>query len=332
MKTLILAPFSAPGLDRLRAQMDVEYESWLDSRRLHDPEELAQRLTCGSFSILVVEADFVFEETFDQAPCLKFVGVCRGSPTNVDAGAATRHGVIVVNTPGRNAPAVAELALGLMMSLARRIPFAHQVVKSGQWEDPVMPYTSLRGMELAGKTLGIIGLGAIGSELTRRGSALGMRVLAFDPYVSPAQACGVGATLADLDSVLQEADFISLHCPTNNSTRGLIDAKRLSLMKPTAYLINTADAALVDEAALSSCLKAGRLAGAGLDVFPSHPVAPDNPLLGLDNVVLTPHIGGATEETVARHSDMMTSDILRFINGERPLHLLNPDVWDKHGR
>ena len=327
MKTLILAPFSAPALDRLRASMEVSYDSWLDSRRLHSPEELAERLTRGGMSILVVEADFVFEETFEQAPSLKFVGVCRGGPNNVDLEAATRHGIVVTHTPGRNAPAVAELALGLMLSLARRIPVAHQVVKSGQWEDPIMPYTSLRGMELAGKTLGIVGLGAIGSELARRGSALGMRVTAFDPYVSPGQACGMGATLADLDLVLKEADFLSLHCPTNDSTRGLVDAKRLSLMKPSAYLINTADAALVDEAALASFLKAGRLAGAGLDVFPSHPIAPDNPLLGLDSVVLTPHVGGATEETIARHSAMVTSDILRFVQGERPLHLLNPEAW-----
>ncbi|MBI4297331.1 MAG: 2-hydroxyacid dehydrogenase [Chloroflexi bacterium] len=331
MKALILAPFSSPALEKLRAELEVAYESWLDSRRLYSPEELAERLSGEDIAILVVEADFVFEETFEQAPRLKFLGVCRGNPNNVDVDAATRHGVLVAHTPGRNAPAVAEMALALMLCLARRIPPAHQMVASGAWEDPTEPYISLRGLELGGKTLGLVGLGAIGAELARRASALGMKVLAHDPYVQPAQAQGTGVALVDMETLLRQSDFLSLHCPATDVTRGLIDKERLALMKPSAYLINTADAALIDEEALADFLKKGRLAGAGLDVFPSHPVAPDNPLLGLDNVVLTPHIGGATQETIARHSEMIAEDILHFLRGERPAHLLNPQAWGQHG-
>lgn len=331
MKALILAPFSSPALDRLRAEVEVYYESWLDTRRLLSPEELGQRLAAQDISILVVEADFVFEEVFPLAPGLKFLGVCRGGVHNVDIEAATQRGVLVAHTPGRNAIAVAELTLALMLCLARRIPAAHRLVASRSWQDPVAPYASLRGVELWGKTAGLVGLGAIGREVARRLIALGLRVLGHDPLVSPQQAQSLGVAWRGLEGLLREADFVSLHCPATHQTSGLINGERLALMKPTAYLINTADAALVEEAALAQALKEGRIAGAGLDVFPSHPVAPDSPLLDLDNVVLTPHLGGATEGTVERHSEMMAGDILRFLHGLRPRYLLNPQAWRGNG-
>lgn len=327
-RALVLAPFSPAQLERLRQRLEVSYESWLETRRLQDPYDLARRLQQESISILVVESDFVFEDVLEQAPGLRFVGICRAATNHVDVDAATRHGVVVVNTPARNAQAVAEHALGLLLALARRIPAAHQYVAGGRWADPVEPYIAMRGVELCGKTLGIIGLGAIGRRLAAMGLALGMAVLAHDPYVA---APPEDVRLVALDELLALSDFVSIHAPLAPETEGLLDARRLGLMKPTAYLVNTSASAIVRQEALVDALRGRRIAGAALDVFESHPLPPGSPLLGLDNVVLTPHIGGATAETVQRHSEMMAEDILRFIRGERPLRLVNPEVWPPHG-
>ena len=328
VRALVLAPFSPRHLDRLRQSLEVTYESWLDRRRLYDPEKLASRLNSEGIAILVVESDFVFEEVFQETDALKFVGICRNATNHVDLEAATRHGVAVVNTPSRNARAVAEHALGLMLALARRTPEAHRYVSEGRWENPMEPYMSMRGVEVAGRTLGIIGLGAIGGGLAEMGAALGMMVVAYDPYVKSGPP---GVNLVDLDHLLSRSDFISIHVPLAAETEGLLDARRLSLIKPTAYLINTSNSSVVDQTALADALRQRRIAGAAIDVFETHPVSPKSPLLGLDNVVLTPHLGGATEETVERHSQMMTDDILRFLEGTRPKHLVNPEAWQHRG-
>ena len=326
-RALILAPFSEEQLERLRDRLQVDYESWLETRRLIDPDELAARLDSQSVAILVVESDFVFEDVFEKAPRLRFVGVCRNATNHIDVDAATRHGVLVVNTPARNAQAVAEHALGLMLALARRTVAAHRYVAGGHWENPAEPYVSMRGVELAGRTLGIIGLGAVGRRLARMGSALGMKVVAHDPFVTSASE----AVLTSLDSLMEDSDFVSVHAPLTPETEGLLDARVLSMLRSSAFIVSTADAAIIDQPALVSALTEKRIAGAALDVFETHPIAPDSPLLSLDNVVLTPHLGGATEETVERHSRMMTDDILRFLDGQRPEHLVNKEAW-RRGR
>ena len=327
-RALILAPFSEAQLARLRGRVDVSYESWMETRALWDPEELGVRLREDGCDILVVEVDFVFEEVFEAAPGLGLVGVCRAATNHVDLDAATRHGVLVVNTPGRNAHAVAEHALGLMFSLARRIPEGHGYVTDGRWRNPLEPYMGLRGVELAGRTLGIVGLGAIGRRLASIAGAMGMSCIAHDPYVSaPAE----DARLVELDDLLAESDFVSIHAPATEGTRGMIDGRRLGLMKPTAYLVSLSDAAIVDEGALVQALSERRIAGAALDVFETQPIAPDSPLLGLDNVVLTPHLGGATEETIERHSALMADDVFRWLDGERPERLVNPEAWSSRG-
>ena len=322
---LILAPFVVGELRRLRARLYVEYESWMDSRRMHDPDELAAKLNGLRASVLVVELDFVFEEVFEAVPSLKFVGICRASTSHVDIEAATANGVAVVNTPGRNAQAVAEHALGLILALARRIPEGHSYVTGGRWLNPVEPYVEMRGVELRGKTLGIVGLGAIGRRLAEMAGAIGMKCMAYDPYVDVPPP---GVRLKQLDEVLAGSDFVSIHAPLTAETEGLIDSRGLSLMKPTAFLVNLSDARIVDRDSLVDALESRNIAGAALDVFETHPIAPDHPLLGLDNVILTPHVGGATEETIERYSKMMTDDTLRFLDGERPLNLVNPDVWE----
>lgn len=324
MRTLILAPFDPVQLDRLRAAAPVEYESWLDTRRLTDPEELAARIRKSRISILVVEADFVFGEVFDAAPGLRFVGICRAATNQVDIVAATQSGVVVVNTPGRNARAVAEHALGLMFALARRIPEAHTYVAFGQWKNPVESYVSMRGIEIQGRTAGIVGLGATGAELARMCMSLGMSVIAHDPFlVNPPP----GIRMTSLEALASNSDFISVHVPATTDTDEMIDADVISKMKRSAFLISCSDPSVIDQAALVGALDSGGIGGAAFDVFDTHPIAPDNPLMGLDNVVFTPHIGGATAETIRRHSEMMTDDILRFTRGQRPVNIVNPEVW-----
>ncbi len=210
IKALILAPFTDSQLVALRRTVDVTHESWMNSRRLYAPDELAIRLSEECITILVIESDFVFEEVFDAAPSLRFVGICRTTTGHVDVDAATERGVLVVNTPGRNAQAVAEHALGLMLSLARRIPMTHDYISGGRWLDPVEPYLAMRGVELSGRTLGIVGMGAIGRKLASMASALGMRCTGYDPYVVEPPK---GVRMTELDALLEGADFVSVHAP-----------------------------------------------------------------------------------------------------------------------
>ncbi|MCK4361986.1 MAG: 2-hydroxyacid dehydrogenase [Dehalococcoidia bacterium] len=329
MKALILAPFCPSVLKRLRQSLEIIYESWMDTRRLVPAEELIDRIQAQDIEIVVIEADFIFREVFERGRKLKLVAACRGNVTHVDIEAATEHGVLVVNTPARNATAVAELTVGLMLALVRNIPAAHQMVSSGGWVDPTVCYSSFRGTELAGKTIGIVGFGAIGQQVARRLSAFDTSILVYDPYVDSEEITRMDARPIGLDELLEQSDFVTLHCPALPETMGLINAQRIASMKPTAYLVNTAGAPIVDREAIVQALKERHIAGAAFDVYETWPVQPDNPLLKLDNVILTPHIGGSTDETVERHSHMIADDIERFLKGERPENLLNPQAWGK---
>jgi len=327
---LVLAPFSTDGLAALGGLGTVAYEPWTRTLRLHDPEELGLRLREEGFQALVVESDFLFEELFDAAGgVLRLAAICRAALNQVDLESATAHGVTVLHTPGRNAQAVAELVLGLVLSLARHIPQAHGYVGAGHWEEPTEAYRLFQGREVAGATLGTIGLGEIGKRVARLGRGMGMRTLAYDPYVRAGTRGAMGVTLASLETVLRESDFITVHVPETSETEGLLNAERLRVMRPTAYLVNVTSPAVVDAEALSAALRDGGLAGAAMDVHEAHPIPPTSLLLGLPNVILTPHIGGATAETVQRHSQMVVNDIQRFLAGKRPRHLANPEVWSR---
>ena len=324
MHALILCPFDAECIELLRKSVQVTHESWTDTRRLHHPLELAERINKESVTALVVESDFVFEDTLELTPGLRFVGVCRAAVNHVDVDFATATGVVVVNTPGRNANAVAEHTLGMMLALARRIPAAHRYVQSGEWQAPTEPYIALRGVELRGRTVGIIGLGAVGRQLADVCSALRMIVQAYDPYLA---GLPDGVALVSLATLMATSDFVCVHVPLTEETDGMLNADMLGLMRPNAYLVSASDASVFDQEALVAALRARRIAGAAVDVFESHPVSPQNPLLAMENAILSPHIGGATGETIQRHSRMMTDDILRFVRGEKPANLVNRDVW-----
>ncbi len=323
MKSLVLAPFSSDGIARLQRLGAVTHEPWTETQALWDPEELGARVEAEGFDALVVEADFVFEELFIAAPRLRIVAVCRGALNQVDMDAATEQGVAVVHTPGRNAEAVAELVIGQMLALARHTAEAERYVREGRWSDPTDAYTRFQGRELAGATLGVVGLGAIGGAVARLAAGIGMRTLAHDPYVAQAD----GVELVELDDLLRAADFVSLHVPDTDSTARMLNADRIAAMKRGAFLVNVTSPYVVDQQALAEALAACRLAGAALDVHEAHPIPPDSPFLGLPNVLLTPHIGGATRETIERHSAMAVEDLERFAAGIEPARLANPDVW-----
>ncbi len=325
MRALILAPFSERELTRLRRLLPVDYESWTDTGRLQDPDELGQRLVSQDIGVLIVEADFVFEEVFDAAAGLRLVGVCRNALNHVDITSATAHGVAVTHAPGRNTNAVAEMTIGLMLSLARRIPQAHAMVAGGDWRDPSAGYRQFRGREIAGSTVGVVGFGQIGREVVRICNALGARVLVHDPFVPARQVMALRARPSTLPALVRSSDFVTLHVPDAPATSHLVDAPILARMKPSAYLINTSGGGVVDPGALVGALAGRTIAGAALDVFEGQPLPQSSPLLAAPNLILTPHIGGATEETVQRHSRLMVAEVERLLAGKPLRHVVNPE-------
>lgn len=330
VRALILAPFSERWLSRLRRRIDVTYESWLDTGALQDPDELGARIAAEQVDILIVEADFVFEETFEAAPALRLVGLCRNALNQVDVEAATRHGVPVTHAPGRNTNAVAEMTIGLMLALARRIPQAHTLVSGAGWRDPALGYRALRGREIAGSTVGIVGFGQIGRAVAAACLALHARVVVSDPFVPDRTLERAGMVPAGLAKLATIADFVSLHVPENEATVHMIDGAFLARMKRGSYLVNTSGGSVVDPAALIDVLENGRIAGAALDVFEGQPLPVSSPLMSCPNLILTPHIGGATDETIDRHSRIMTSEIERMLDGKPLRFVVNPAYKAAH--
>jgi D-3-phosphoglycerate dehydrogenase len=323
-KALVLAPFSDGSLERMRERLKVTYEPWTDTRKLHNPDDLAARIKTERIDAVIVEADFLTEAIF-SVPRLQIAGACRNAPNQVDLSAATAHGVPVVNTPSRNNTSVAELTIALMLALGRNVQRAHEHVMAKHWTDPLDAYSRFQGREVAGSVVGIVGLGQIGREVAARARALGARVIAHDPFVTAATARGAGVTLVSLPVLLQSSDFVTLH--TGSVPEPLLDQAALDQLQPGVFVINTGSPNALDYAALAERLSDGRIAGAALDVFPGFILNTASALLELDNVILTPHIGGATRETIERHSKMIVEDIERFAEGKKPRSLANPDVW-----
>lgn len=239
--------------------------------------------------------------------------------SRVDIEEATRAGVWVTNIPGVNATSVAELTLGLMIALARKLIGAHGAVKDHRWAD----YLIFLGGELAGKTLGIVGMGNVGTRVALRARAFEMKLLVFDPYIAESQVKEVGGSAVVLADLIPQADFVTLHCPLTEETRGLIGARELALFKPSAFLINTARGGIVDEAALFTALSRKGIAGAALDVLEQEPPPADHPLFSVDNVIFTPHLGGITEEASRRGEWGAAEEIVRVLEGKRPQNPVN---------
>ena len=300
-------------LRRLRPYGDVR----LHTTRAADRAELFTRIEPAEVIINVRAYTALDDEAMARAPQLKMISILGTGTDNVDLEAARRRGVVVTNTPGVGAPSVAELTLGLMLAVTRAIPLSDIRVRRGTWQH-------VEGPELDGKTLGLLGLGAIGARVASiAGHGLGMRVIAWSFNPDQTRAERLGVELVDRDEVFRESDVVSVHLRNTPEVRNLVGARELALMKPSAYLINTARGALVDAAALAAALRAGTIAGAGLDVFTEEPLPPErNPFLDLPNVVLTPHLGAVTVEANARSRAMPIDNIIAFLEG-RLAHVVN---------
>ncbi|BBY22646.1 D-3-phosphoglycerate dehydrogenase [Mycobacterium stomatepiae] len=316
------APLRGPGFAKLRQLADVVYDPWIDQTplRIYSPEQLAERIGAEAADVVVVESDFVSGPVFDQGSrALIAVASTRGDPNNVDIAAATAAGIPVLNTPARNADAVAEMAVALLLAVTRHLLTADADVRSGNmFRDGSIPYQRFRGWEIAGRTAGVVGLGAIGRAVRWRLTGLGMRVIAHDPYHDEAQH--------SLDELLTEADVISLHAPVTDDTAGMIGASQFAAMRDGVVFLNTARAQLHDTDALVDALRSGKVAAAGLDHFVGEWLATDHPLASMPNVVLTPHIGGATWDTEARQAKMVADDLEALLSGNTPAHIVNPEV------
>lgn len=299
------------GISLLEAAGDVTYDKTIFKDR---PRLLTALADVDA--LIVRNQTQVNSELLAAAPNLKVVGRLGVGLDNLDLPALRARNVTVVTGGTANAISVAEYAMGAFLAMARRLVPADASTKAGGWDR-----AAFTGFELYGKTLALVGLGDIGARVARRGAAFGMRVVAYDPLITAAHfnAAEHGVALLPLDEVLRQADFISLHVPLLPSTANLINAERLATMKPGAYLVNTSRGGIVDEAALAAALRAGKLAGAALDVRVNEPPGANDPLAGAPNLLLTPHVAGITDEAQDRISMAVAEDVLRVLRGERPL-------------
>ncbi|HEV3472971.1 MAG TPA: phosphoglycerate dehydrogenase [Actinomycetota bacterium] len=314
MKVLVTERLSAAGVERLREHLEV------DERIDLSPDELAS--TIGDYDALIVRsATKVTADVLDRAENLKVVGRAGIGLDNVDVDAATKQGVLVVNAPQSNVLSAAEHTMALLLAQARNIPQAHAALISGSWERE-----RWQGVELHGKTLGIVGLGKVGTLVAQRASAFGMRLIAYDPYVAPARAAQMGVTLAEtVAEVCRKADFLTVHLPKTPETIGIIGTRELAEVRPGVRIVNTARGGLIDEGALLQALDDGRVAGAAVDVFESEPIS-SHPLFGRENVVVTPHLGASTAEAQDKAGLAIAEQVLLALRGEFVPYAVNVDV------
>ncbi|OBH60498.1 3-phosphoglycerate dehydrogenase [Mycobacterium mantenii] len=318
-RALVTAPLRGPGFAKLRELADVVYDPWIEQTplRIYSAEQLAERITGEAAEIVVVESDSVRGPVFEQG--VRVIASTRGDPNNVDIAGATAAGIPVLNTPARNADAVAEMTVALLLAATRHLLTADADVRSGNiFRDGSIPYQRFRAAEIAGLTAGLVGLGAVGRATQWRLSGLGLRVIAHDPYNPDARH--------SLDELLSEADVVSLHAPVTDDTAGMIGARQFAAMRDGVVFLNTARAQLHDTDALVDALAAGKVGAAGLDHFVGEWLPADHPLISMPNVVLTPHIGGATFDTEARQAQMVADDLEALLAGSAPVHIVNPEV------
>ena len=306
-----------PQIERLKSLGDfVHYETMAA-----DGDELAGRLLSADVVVNVQRFNTFDRALLELLPRLRLISIFGTGTDKVDLTAATELGIVVTNTPAATSISVAELNMGLLLDVARSISFSDQKVREGVWHSEF-------GMQLRGKTIGLIGLGAIGGEVARIAQAFGMRVIGWSFRHDPARAARLGIELVDFDELLKTSDVVSLHVRNTPEAAGMIGRREIDLMKPGAILINTARAAIVDQHALLEALNSGRIAGAGLDVHIEEPLPLDNPWVKMENVVLTPHSGAMTQDAFDREVTIGVDNVAAFLGGE-PTNVVNPAVLDR---
>lgn len=309
-RVVVADPLAAGGLDLLRTRLDV----------VLPPDEGALRAAVPSSDALIVRSRTkVTSDLLDQGDRLRLVARAGIGVDNIDVDAATARGILVVNAPLGNVRSTAEHTLALIFALARRIPAADHAVRDGTWK------SGYEGTQLAGKRLGVIGVGKIGRTVAVMSQALGMEILAHDPYLPDSVWPALGWQPVPLADLLRGADIVTVHVPLLPETRGLIGAAEIASMKRGAFLVNCARGGLVDETALAGCLVSGHLAGAALDVFEQEPLR-DSPLLTAPNLILTPHVAASTREAQAQVSTDVAEAVLDFFAGKPPAFPVNPSV------
>ncbi len=310
MKVLVADPVAPEGVEILKKHAEVDVKTGLK------PEELAAII--GDYEGLMVRSETkVTARIIEAGRKLQVIARAGVGIDNIDVEAATQRGIVVVNAPTANTMAAAEHTIALMMALARNIPQAHESLREGAWKRQ-----SFVGVEVRNKTLGIVGLGNVGSEVARRVQGFHMRVLGFDPYVSPQYARNLHVELVTLEQIFREADFITLHVPLTPQSRNMIGPKELAIMKPSVRIINCARGGLIDEQALDQALREGKVAGAALDVFAQEPPR-ECPLLKNEKVIVTPHLGASTHEAQANVAIDAAEQIVSVLNGQPVRYAVN---------
>ena len=317
---LVTAPLRGRALDELRDIADVVFDPWIEHQpiKLYRSDDFAARIRAEGADIVICEADSCKGAVLELP--LMAIGCTRARPTNVDVGAATAAGIPVLRTPGRNADAVAEMTVALLMAVNRFVVAGDRDVRAGTMFGKTLPYQRYRAWQVAGRVAGLVGFGAVGRAAKWRLEGLGMTVLASDPYAADATHA--------LDDLLGAADVVSMHAAVTPETAQMMGADQFATMKPGSIYLNTARAGLHDTDALVAALESGHLAGAGLDHFDGEILPTDHPLTTMDNVVLTPHIGGATYDVESNQTDIVVADIKAILSGSKPLHCANPEVLE----
>ncbi|MDR2156879.1 MAG: hypothetical protein LBO81_03755 [Clostridiales Family XIII bacterium] len=330
-KALVTGTFSENGLRRLREVADCEYRDWQLAKRPYTQEELKTMIQ--GKDILIVEMTEVHKEVIESASDLKIIGCCRGlrgDDLTVDVPACNERKIPILNAPGRNLNSVAEFTIFLTLGILRKVRPAINWFYDAQWKEWLDFYTTFRTGEIRGRTVGLMGFGNIGKMVAALFNAFGAKVMAYDPFVNdPDVYRQYNTAKTDAQTLFREADIVSLHMNVNDDTKAFVNAELLGLMKPTAFLVNSARAAIVDRDALYDALAGGKIAGYATDVYHREPCNPETePLLALDNVFGTPHLGGTADEVIQNHSNIIMDDIERLLRKETPKFILNPQVLD----
>ncbi|MDI9616096.1 MAG: phosphoglycerate dehydrogenase [Methanothrix sp.] len=310
MRVLVSDPLAEEGIRRLETAAEVDVITNLT------PEELVERIK-GYDALVIRSGTKVTADVINAADRLKVIARAGVGVDNVDVDAATKKGIIVVNAPGGNTISAAEHTIAMMLALARNIPQAHASVKRGEWNRK--KYT---GVEVFNKTLGIIGLGRIGTEVAKRMKAFGMRILAYDPFITESKAAELGIKLASLEEIYRESDFITVHTPLTPETRNMIDEPQIKMMKPTVRLINCARGGIINEAALARAVAENRIAGAAVDVYTKEPPV-GNPLIEQERIITTPHLGASTAEAQINVALAVADQIIAISRGQLPTTAIN---------